>query len=76
MESRFRTSDVPMLTAQNIATELRWSRTYIYNRIGDGTLVPQRVTRDGRFLFEPEYWEWAKGNVPLVSKRMSDLRVE
>jgi len=76
MPSRYQTSETPLLTVQYMADELKWSRTYVYNFIKDGLLVPQRVTWDERFLFEPEYWEWAKVNVPIVAKRMSDLRVE
>lgn len=76
MPERFATSPVKLVTAQNIAEELDWSRTYVYNLVSNGTLVPQRITRDGRFLFEPSYWDWAKANVPTIAKRLSDLRVE
>ena len=76
MPMKYQTSQVPLLTAQNIAHYLNYSRMYIYNKIADGTLVPQRLTVDGRFLFEPEYWEWAQTHVPFVVKRLSELRVE
>ena len=76
MPERFATSPVKMLTAQNLAEELKWSRTYVYNMVTVGTLVPQRVTRDGRFLFEPDYWTWAKKHVEQIANRMSYLGVE
>lgn len=76
MPERFQTSPVRLLTAQNIADETKWSRTQVYNFITNGTLVPQRITLEGRLLFEPSYWAWAKEHVPQIAKRMSELRVE
>lgn len=74
--SRFLTIDTPMLTDADLARILNRSRT-ITSRLGRaGILTPQRYTLRGKRLYEPDYVEWALENVPDLTKRMSDHRVE
>jgi hypothetical protein len=76
LPKEFITSPVLLLTATDIADDLQFSREWVYKLKAKGIIVPQRLTAGGLSLFEPEYWEWAKTNVPTIDQRMSDLALE
>lgn len=73
LPQEFTTSPIPLWTIADIAEELQYSREWIYTLESRGIIVPQRKSLRGRSLFEPEYLAWAKVNVPIIAKRMSDL---
>jgi hypothetical protein len=76
MPSGYATNDTPMYTDADWARILNWSRTYVARLANAGILTPQRRTLRGRRLYEPEYVEWAKVNVPEIAKRMSEIALE
>lgn len=72
----YQTSEVLLWTSNDWADLLRLSRQRVHQFIQEGRLTPQRVTMRGYVLFEPDYVEWAKENVPIVKKRISEIGLE
>lgn len=74
---KFHTSQEPVWLNADWANLLGYSLTAIANYIKYGYLTPQWYTAGSkRAVYTMEYVEWAKANVPIIKKRLAELKEE